>query len=109
MMDGSRGVALTSEAIQEAVGFRQMIGRIRRQFGERGEWFFQTWNLELVRDPKSTSSIAFEDAPEDWPVFNPEPWILHPEDSWHGFTGLEDGYAMLDPIKVSVITPGGRM
>jgi len=25
---------------------------------------------------------------------------------WHGFEGLEDGYCMLDPIKVSVLTPG---
>lgn len=106
MMDGSRGVALTTEAIQEAVGFRQMIGRIRKQFGERGEWFFQTWNAALVRDPQSGGRIPFENSPEDWLVSNPEPWILHPEDSWHGFTGLEDGYAMLDPIKVSVITPG---
>jgi arginine decarboxylase len=32
--------------------------------------------------------------------------VLHPGDSWHGFEGLEDGYCMLDPIKVSVVTPG---
>jgi len=32
--------------------------------------------------------------------------VLNPGDAWHGFEGLEDGYCMLDPIKVSVITPG---
>jgi arginine decarboxylase len=32
--------------------------------------------------------------------------VLHPGDSWHGFKNLEDGYCMLDPIKVSVVTPG---
>jgi lysine decarboxylase/arginine decarboxylase len=106
MMEGPRGVALTTEAIQEAVGFRQMIGRIRKQFAERGDWFFQTWNADLLRDAASGRSIPFEDAPEEWLVSNPEHWILHPGDSWHGFSGLEDGYAMLDPIKVSVITPG---
>jgi arginine decarboxylase len=31
---------------------------------------------------------------------------LRPGDAWHGFDGLEDDFAMLDPIKVSVITPG---
>ena len=36
----------------------------------------------------------------------PDAWILHPGDAWHGFSDLEDRYAMLDPIKVSVITPG---
>ena len=33
-------------------------------------------------------------------------WVLHPDETWHGFTGLEDGYCMLDPIKVTVLTPG---
>ncbi len=98
MMEGARGTALTTEAIQEAVGFRQMIGRIRRQFAERGEWFFKTWNAEVV------AGIPFEDAPEDLLVNHPEPWILRPSDSWHGFRDLEDDYAMLDPIKVSVLT-----
>ena len=32
--------------------------------------------------------------------------MLHPGDAWHGFGDLEDGYCMLDPIKVSVVTPG---
>jgi len=33
-------------------------------------------------------------------------WVLHPGDNWHGFGDLEDGYCMLDPIKVTVLTPG---
>jgi arginine/lysine/ornithine decarboxylase len=34
-------------------------------------------------------------------------WVLHPGEKWHGFGNLfEDGYCMLDPIKVSVVTPG---
>jgi arginine/lysine/ornithine decarboxylase len=106
MMDGNRGKALTTEAIQEAVGFRQMIGRIRRQFADRGEWFFETWNARTVRDPESGQSIPFEEATEDSLVFHADPWILHPDETWHGFTDLEDGFALLDPIKVSVITPG---
>jgi arginine/lysine/ornithine decarboxylase len=106
MMDGPRGQVLTGEAIQEAVGFRQMIGRIRKQFRERGEWFFETWNAESVDDPKSGKRIAFEQAPEDLLASNPDAWTLHPSDSWHGFEGLEEGFAMLDPIKVSIITPG---
>ena len=37
---------------------------------------------------------------------DPNCWILHPGDAWHGFEGLEDGYCMLDPIKVTVVAPG---
>ena len=29
--------------------------------------------------------------------------MLHPGETWHGFDGLEDGYCMLDPIKVTVV------
>ena len=106
MMDGPRGIALTTEAIQEAVGFRQMMGRIRKQFVDQSQWFFQTWNAELVKDGRSGGTIPFEHATEDLLVTEPDPWILHSTDSWHGFSGLAEDYAMLDPIKVSVVTPG---
>ena len=50
--------------------------------------------------------FGFENAHPDLLTTDPDCWILHPGESWHGFDGLEDGYCMLDPIKVSVITPG---
>ena len=31
---------------------------------------------------------------------------MHPGDDWHGFDTLPDDYCMLDPIKVSIVTPG---
>jgi arginine/lysine/ornithine decarboxylase len=31
---------------------------------------------------------------------------MHPGDAWHGFDSLPDDYCMLDPIKVSIVTPG---
>src|SRR5271165_114555 len=110
MMDGPAGVALTTESIEEAVGFRQMIGRIRKQFGARSEWFFETWNADVVMDPATGKELVFEEAPERLLVTEPGCWVLHPvvneTGTWHGFEGLEDNYAMLDPVKVSVITPG---
>jgi arginine decarboxylase len=106
MMDGPGGIALTTESIQEAVAFRQTIGRIRKDFAAKGEWFFGTWNADEVIDPKDGSRIAFELAPPQLLAIEPDCWVLHPDDRWHGFEDLEDGYCMLDPIKVSVLTPG---
>jgi arginine decarboxylase len=106
MMDGPGGRALTSESIQEAVGFRQMIGRIRKQFEGRGQWFFETWNAQTVTNPDTFETYPFEEAPEDLLVNQPACWVLRPGDAWHGFEGIEDDYAMLDPVKVSVVTPG---
>ena len=53
MMDGQGGHSLTQEVIEEAVDFRQTVGRIRRAFGEKNDWFFKPWNAEQVLDPKT--------------------------------------------------------
>jgi len=106
MMDGVGGLNLTTESIAEAVGFRQAVWRIRRQYQAKGEWFFSTWNADAVKDPATGKKVAFEDAPAKLLVTDPACWVLHPGDAWHGFKDLEDGYCMLDPIKVSVVTPG---
>ncbi|HET6552759.1 MAG TPA: Orn/Lys/Arg decarboxylase N-terminal domain-containing protein [Dyella sp.] len=105
MMDGVGGVALTRESIDEAINFRQVIGRIHRDFASKGSWFFRTWNPEEVTD-QSGAKVAFADAPPEWLATDANAWVLHPGEGWHGFEGLEDGYCMLDPIKVSVLTPG---
>ena len=33
-------------------------------------------------------------------------WVLDPKASWHGYPNLAPDYVMLDPIKVTVLTPG---
>ena len=50
--------------------------------------------------------MQFAKARPDLLASDPGCWVLHPGDAWHGFDGLEDGYCMLDPIKVSIVTPG---
>lgn len=106
MMEGVGGHTLTTESITEAVAFRQALRRIWRQHQQQGDWFFSTWNADEVTDPTTGKRIAFEEAPEELLVTDPDCWVLHPGDNWHGFDDLEDDYCMLDPIKVSVVTPG---
>jgi len=106
MMDGPGGEALTTESIREAVACRQMIARLSSEFARKGEWFFNAWQPDFVRETASGKKHAFHLAPEDLLIREPECWILHPNDDWHGFADLQDGYCMLDPIKVSIVTPG---
>jgi arginine decarboxylase len=106
MMDGPGGQALTTDAIREAVSFRQMLGRLHAQFEEREDWFFNGWQPEFVLDRKTGRRTPFHEASEDLLVSDPTCWVLHPEERWHGFGTIEDGYCMLDPIKVSIVTPG---
>src|SRR6478672_5746973 len=61
MMDGSGGRSLTQEVINEAVDFRQAVGRVRREFAKKKDWFFKPWNVETLKGPGG-KKIDFEDA-----------------------------------------------
>lgn len=111
MMDGPGGLALTNESIVEAVAFRQAMARVHREFAKKKDWFFNTWNARKVEEKKAAkgkkaTKTDFADASPEFLATNPDPWVLHPGDTWHGFGDIEDGYCMLDPIKVSILTPG---
>ena len=106
MMDGSSGRSLTQEVIDEAVDFRQVVGRLWRTFADKKDWFFKPWNAEVVKNPANGHKIAFEDAAATLLCQNQEPWLLNPGDKWHGFDDIADDWCMLDPIKVSLLTPG---
>lgn len=106
MMDGRGGLTLTRESIEEAVAFRQTMGRAREEFRRKGEWFFNTWNADEVAVPGKKKRVAFHEAPPALLATDPSAWVMHPGDDWHGFDTLPDDYCMLDPIKVSVLTPG---
>jgi arginine decarboxylase len=108
MMDGPGGRALIQETIDEAVAFRQSLARAHRQLADRGEWFFAPWNPPEVTDPASGKRVPFADAPASLLTSNPNCWVLHPDESWHGFDGIEDGWCMLDPTKAGILAPGMR-
>lgn len=40
------------------------------------------------------------------PSNNHADWVLQPGDSWHGFEGLAENHVMVDPIKVTILSPG---
>lgn len=106
MMDGPGGLALTTESISEAIAFRKALCLAHRTAAEKGDWMFRTWNADQVTDPATGRKMAFADAPDELLISDPGCWVLHPGDAWHGFKNLDDGYCMLDPIKVSIVAPG---
>ncbi|OTA16222.1 lysine decarboxylase, inducable [Xenorhabdus vietnamensis] len=106
MMDGNSGYSLTQEVIEEAVDFRQALARLHRDFNKEGSWFFKSWNQEKITDPATGKKIAFEDAPRELLTKEQSCWVMRAGDSWHGFEDLPDDWSMLDPIKVSILTPG---
>ncbi|MEW5827095.1 MAG: Orn/Lys/Arg decarboxylase N-terminal domain-containing protein [Candidatus Bipolaricaulota bacterium] len=104
MMSGGTGRVLTQESIDEAVAFRQVMARLEHDRKEKRDWWFHVWQPDKVRTPRGL--VRFEDADPETLASRSECWHLEPGAAWHGFRDLAPGYCMLDPIKVTLITPG---
>ncbi len=104
MMDGTEGERLTGLSIRAAVAFRQRVARLHEEAVAAGEWFFQPWQPDTVA--VEGQEMAFADAPADLLATDSSCWVLRPGAAWHGFGQFEDGYCLLDPIKVTLLTPG---
>ena len=50
--------------------------------------------------------VNFEDVDTKYLAHHQEPWVFSKSNNWHGFSDIEDNYIMLDPIKLTFITPG---
>lgn len=89
MMEQPAGRSLVQETIDEAISFRRAMNRVKRQ--TEGSWWFDVWEPTVA---EQTPSDTHAD------------WVLKPGDDWHGFTGLAENHVMVDPIKVTILSPG---
>lgn len=104
MMEAPSGQILTNESIEEAIAFRQVISRMKAEMLSHDDWFFSCWQPPSVT--VDGAAVPFHKADPLVLKTDPNCWVLHPDEVWHGFGDIEDGYCMLDPIKVSVLSPG---
>jgi arginine decarboxylase len=100
MMDDA-GEYLTDESIGEAIAFRQAMVRLGNEVRQRNsqDWWFGVWQ------PDEVNGVPFADL-DPQVLRHGDAWVLKPTASWHGFGDLGSDYCMLDPIKVTVLTPG---
>ncbi|EIU0547377.1 lysine decarboxylase, partial [Escherichia coli] len=83
MMKGNAGNRLIDGSIQRAIKFRKEIKRLKM---ESDGWFFDVWQPDHI------------DTTECWP--------LRSDSTWHGFKNIDNEHMYLDPIKVTLLTPG---
>jgi len=111
MMAGHSGKFLVEEAIEEAIVFRKKMVTVAEEIRAsplpaENYWWFTVWQPDCIMDQEAEQALPEAD---DALLRNHAGcWLLHPYDAWHGFDGIEEGYAMLDPIKVTILTPGIR-
>ena len=93
MMEGPQGTALIDDTVEQALAFRRQLTAAAQDCGP-DDWCFRAWQ------PDGTAHGTPEEQRD------PERWVLRDGQAWHGYQQIEDGHAMLDPIKVTILTPG---
>lgn len=109
MMEGKMGHSLILDSIEEAILFRQKMLQIEEEIKakEKEGWWFAVWQSEeLSRTLKKKKHSNFPSRIEESPLVQEKLWILDPEQKWHGYKNLEKNFMLLDPIKVTFLTPG---
>ena len=111
MMDDPAGPTLMEETIFDAVSFRKAMSSIAHRlkvYDDGDGWFFRLFQPDRVTDPKNGETYVFEDAPDELLTNHSGSWTLKPGEEWHGYNDedVADEYCMLDPTKVTILTPG---
>ncbi len=116
MMKGRSGEVLWDDTIRLGIELRKKLRAVRREFEEKERdpsrrWFFDPF----VPDRVSIRDAAFDGGAHDVPwesvstdllARDPRYWALAPGQAWHGFDSVEEGYAITDPAKLTLLTPG---
>lgn len=90
MMEGPAGRSLIQETFDEALSFRRALANVRQHLSAN-DWWFSIWQPSAADGAEALSTAD---------------WLLEPEAEWHGFGDVAEDYVLLDPIKVTLVTPG---
>jgi ornithine decarboxylase len=107
---------LWDDTIRLGIELRKKLRAVRREFEEKEKdparrWFFDPFVPDRVEIPDVMKQGAVHDVPwesisTDQLVRDARYWALAPGEAWHGFTQLEPGFAITDPAKLTLLTPG---
>ena len=116
MMKGRSGEVLWDDTIRLGIELRKKIRAMRREFEEKEtrlerRWFFEPFVPDRVeiRDAAregAAHNVAWDAVSTDELASNASLWQLSPDANWHGYPDLAPGLAMIDPNKLTLLTPG---
>ena len=115
MMKGRSGEVLWDDTIRLGIELRRKLRAVRQEF-ERKEtdpaqrWFFDPFVPDRVRLPDASDGgvhdVAWESVATDALASHARFWELLPQAQWHGFEHVRPGFAITDPNKLTLLTPG---
>jgi ornithine decarboxylase len=114
--EGRAGEALWDRCIELGIEVRKKLREFGRYYARTGRgceerWFFDPFVPDVVtirgsRFIEDVTDAAWEDLPTDVLKAEQQCWTFAPGAAWHGYAGYADGYAMADPNKLTLLTPG---
>jgi ornithine decarboxylase len=114
--EGKAGEMLWDRCIALGIECRKKFREFGQYYRENGrdeqdKWFFDPFVPDKVTIRNSAftedvTDVPWESLPTDVLKREQQCWNFHPQARWHGYAGYVDGYAMVDPNKLALLTPG---
>jgi ornithine decarboxylase len=116
MMKGRSGEVLWDDTIRLGIELRKKLRAVRAEFERREQdparrWFFDPFVPDVVRLPDAADGggvhqVPWESIATDALASHAHFWELAPGAAWHGFESVVPGFAITDPNKLTLLTPG---
>ncbi len=114
--EGKAGEMLWDRCIELGIEVRKKLREFCHYYegigrGPEERWFFDPFVPDTVTIrgsafTKDVTGAAWEELPTAVIKREQQCWNFHPSSAWHGYAGYADGYAMVDPNKLTLVTPG---
>ncbi|MGY4829258.1 ornithine decarboxylase [Sphaerotilaceae bacterium SBD11-9] len=114
--EGKAGEMLWDRCIALGIEARKKLREFVHHYEKTGasaadQWFFDPFVPDVVdirnsAFTKDAKGVAWESLPTDVIKREQQCWSFGPASTWHGYKGYSDGYAMVDPNKLMLLTPG---
>ncbi|MCA0325486.1 MAG: ornithine decarboxylase [Proteobacteria bacterium] len=114
--EGKNGEVMWDECIALGVEARKKFREIGAYYQKAGasaeeKWFFDPFVPDKVSiknsvHHKDVEHIAWEKIPTEVITQEQQCWVFDPKAKWHGYRNYAEGYAMVDPNKLTLLTPG---
>lgn len=113
---GKAGEMLWDRCIELGIETRKKLRELSRHFERNGadreeQWFFDPFVPDVVtirgsRFTQDVQNARWEELPTDLIKREQQCWTFDPAAAWHGYQDYAPGYAMVDPNKLMLLTPG---
>jgi len=114
--EGKAGEMLWDRCIELGIETRKKLREFGQHFARSSrdpqeQWFFDPFVPDRVTVRGSSFGpdavdVPWESLPTELIKREQQCWNFHPEAKWHGYAGYAPGYAMVDPNKLMLLTPG---